>query len=201
MFLKLENCTLQTPVSGWVIIPVHCLRLVTAESEMSHVLLLFLLDTEAEGEACSDGLLSLWSACGRICADMYRPWPWKLLGNAIESCPGAAPLVRVSMYGLRQQQCSVPQIYPSFAGSQTDCLWCCTCPGWRPGPLGPCSEMLRPQSCLLQASKLWGRCRDRALPCLLLSGAGRSDHYYAIHSIGLPFLVKSLQHVVTCTSV
>ena len=102
--------------------------------------------------------------------------------------------------GLRQQQCSDPEIEPSSAGSQTDCLWCCTCPGWRPGLLGQCSRMLQPQSCLLQATQLWGRCRDRALPCLLLSGAGRSAHYHTIHPSGLPFLVKSLQHVVTCTS-
>ena len=75
IFLKLETCTLQTPVSGWVTITVRCLQLVTAESEVSCVMLLFVLDIGAEGEACSDGLLSLQSAYGGGCADTSWPWP------------------------------------------------------------------------------------------------------------------------------
>ena len=50
-----------------------------------------LLDTKEEDEACSDGLLSLWSACGRVYADMYRLWPWKLSGQAVKSRPGVVP--------------------------------------------------------------------------------------------------------------
>ena len=92
MFLKLGKGTSQLLVSGWVTVPVRCLQLVTAKSEMSRVVLLFLLDTEAEGEACSDALLSLWSACGRIYADMDRPWPWKISGKAVGSRLGAAEI-------------------------------------------------------------------------------------------------------------